>query len=58
MLDLLKEELMEYYKKFEANKKECIQLMKENKPWQEKAKEGASLRVMIETIILEMKKYA
>ncbi len=48
---------MEYYKKFEANKKECIQLMKENKPWQEKAKEGASLRVMIETIILEMKKY-
>lgn len=57
MLELLKELLVEYQAKFEANQKDCMELMKAKKEWKEKAKEGAELKLMIEAIILEMASY-
>jgi hypothetical protein len=57
ILETLKEMLVEYQRDFEANKKECIELMRAGKPWEEKAKEGAGLKLMVEATILEMKKY-
>lgn len=57
MLELLKEQLIEYKDKFDKNQADCIALMKEGKPWQELAKEGAGLKMMIEATILEMQRY-
>lgn len=55
--ELLLEQLEEYQDKFNANKKECIELMKKGEPWQEHAKKGAGLKMMIEVTIFELKKY-
>lgn len=57
MKEMLKELLIEYRAKFDQNKNECMQLMKEGKEWQEHAKKGAGLKLMIETTILELAKY-
>lgn len=57
MKEMLKELLIEYKAKLDQNKKECMQLMKEGKEWQEHAKKGAGLKLMIETTILELAKY-
>ena len=57
MLELLKEQLIEYQNKFNKNQEECIALMKEKKHWHTKAKEGAGLKMMIEVTIEEMAKY-
>lgn len=40
------------------NEAECIQLMKEGKEWQETAKKGAGLKMMIEDTLLEIKRYS
>lgn len=58
MKELLKEMLIEYQQKYEAKKAECIELMKQNKEWESKAKEAAGLKLMIEATILELEKYA
>lgn len=58
MKEMLKELLIEYQAKLDHNKKECMQLMKEGKEWQEHAKKGAGLKLMIETTILELAKYS
>lgn len=57
MRELLLEMLAEYNEKFQQNKAECIQLMKDGKPWEETAKKGAGLKLMIETTLLELTKY-
>ncbi|MCB9073993.1 MAG: hypothetical protein H6552_00450 [Chitinophagales bacterium] len=44
-------------RQMEENKDECIQLMKEGKEWQETAKKGAGLKMMIEATLLEIKRY-
>lgn len=54
---MLKELLIEYQTKFNQNKEECLKLMKEGKEWQEHAKKGAGLKLMIESTILELAKY-
>ena len=56
MKEMLKELLIEYQAKFDQNKEECMQLMKEGKDWQEYAKKGAGFKLMIETTILELAK--
>lgn len=58
MLELLKEQLKDYLKQMEENKAECIQLIKEGKEWKETAKKGAELITMIETTLIEIKKYS
>ena len=35
MLELLQEQLKEYWKRYKQNEAECIQLMKEGKEWKE-----------------------
>jgi hypothetical protein len=57
MKDLLMEQLKEYKHKFDANQNECIELMKKGEPWQEHAKKGAGLKMMIEATLFELKKY-
>lgn len=57
MKELLLEQLKEYKQKFNANKEECIELMKKGEPWQDHAKKGAGLKMMIEATIFELKKY-
>ena len=58
MRELLIEQLKEYLSKFNANKEECIRLMKEGEEWREIAKKGAGLKLMIEVTLLEIKKYS
>jgi hypothetical protein len=58
IVDLLKEQLAEYMEQFKANQSECIQLMKEGKEWEEHARKGAGLKMMIEVTLLEIKKYS
>lgn len=58
MLELLKEQLQEYFNQMKKNEAECIQLMKEGKEWQETAKKGAGLKMMIEATLLEIKRYS
>lgn len=58
MLELLKEQLQDYLKQMKENESECIQLMKEGKEWQETAKKGAGLKMMIEHTLLEIKRYS
>ena len=58
MLELLKEQLQDYLKQMKENEAECIQLMKEGKEWQETAKKGAGLKMMIEATLLEIKRYS
>jgi len=60
MKDLLNEVLKEYIEKFKQNKSECLEMIKnkvDEKIWQEHAKKGAGLKLMIETTLLELKKY-
>ncbi len=57
MKELLKEQLIDYQNQFNENKRQCLELMKKGEPWQELAKEGAGLKIMIETTILEISKY-
>jgi len=57
MLELLKEQLKEYWKQYKQNESECIQLMKEGKEWKETAQKGASLKLMIEVTLMEIKQY-
>lgn len=60
MEEMLKELLKEYLEKFKQNKSECLEMIKskvEDKVWQEHAKKGAGLKLMIETTLLELKKY-
>ena len=58
MLELLKEQLQDYLKQMKENEAECIQLMKEGKEWQETAKKGAGLKMMIEATLLEIERYS
>jgi hypothetical protein len=58
IVDLLKEQLADYMEQFKINQSECIQLMKEGKEWQEHAKKGAGLKLMIECCLFEIKKYS
>jgi len=49
--DLLVELLSEYQENYNGLEKECIEYLKENKPfilWEEKAKKAAGLKLMIE----------
>lgn len=51
MKELIQEQLSEYQSKFNELEKECIQAMKEKKPyseWEEKAKKAAGLKLMID----------
>ena len=51
MKELIQEQLSEYQSKFNELEKECIQAMKDNKPyseWEEKAKKAAGLKLMID----------
>jgi hypothetical protein len=57
MKELLKQKLIEYQNDFNKNQAECIALMKEGKPWEDHAREGASLKMMIEVTIIELNKY-
>jgi hypothetical protein len=58
MLELLHEQLKDYLAQSKAIEDECIQLMKEGKEWEETAKKGAGIKLMIETTILEIKRYS
>lgn len=58
MLELLKEQLQDYLKQMKENEVECIQLMKEGEEWQEIAKKGAGLKIMIEVTLREIKRYS
>ena len=58
MIELLKEQLQDYLKQFKENEAECIHLMKEGKEWQETAKKGDGLKMMIEATLLEIKRYS
>ncbi len=58
MIELLKEQLKDYLAQFKAIEDECIQLMKEGKEWKDKAKKGAGIKLMIETTLLEIKRYS
>lgn len=58
MLELLKLQLQDYLKQLKENKTECLQLMKEGKEWQEMAKKGAGLKIMVEATLLEIKRYS
>lgn len=58
MLELLHEQLKDYLDQLKAIEDECIQLMKEGKEWKEAAKKGAGIKLMIETTILEIKRYS
>ena len=58
LVDLLKEQLKEYLEQKKAIDSECIQLMKDGKEWKELAKRGAGLTLMIETTLLEIKRYS
>lgn len=61
MEEILKEILKEYLEKFKQNKAECLEMIKNKEPdniWQEHAKKGAGLKLMIETTLLELKQYA
>ena len=60
MKEMLQELLKEYSDKFIKNKCECLEMMKnkvEDKLWQEHAKIGAGLKLMIESALIELKKY-
>lgn len=57
MKEMLMEMLTDYLAKLEANKQECYALMKEGKEWQETAKKGAGLKLMIEATVMEIAKY-
>ena len=60
MEKMLKELLKEYLEKFKQNKSECLEMIKnkvDDKIWQEHAKKGAGLKLMIESTLLELKKY-
>lgn len=60
MKEILLELLKEYQEKFNQNKTECLQMIKNKEPdnvWQEHAKKGAGLKLMIETTLLELKRY-
>jgi len=48
MEELLKEQLKEYETGYAKNEAECIKLMKDGKPWLEKAKKGAGFKLMID----------
>ena len=51
MKELIQEQLSEYQSKFNELEKDCIQAIKENKPyseWEEKAKKAAGLKLMID----------
>lgn len=58
MIEILKEQLQDYLKQLKENEAECIQLMKEGKEWQETAKKGAGLKMMVEYTLREIKKYS
>lgn len=58
MLELLKEQLQKYLEQKKAIDAECIQLMKEGKEWQDLAKKGAGLKMMIEVTLLEIKRWS
>ena len=51
MKELIQEQLSEYQSKFDKLEAECIQSMKENKPYseyEEKVKKAAGLKLMID----------
>jgi hypothetical protein len=61
MKEMLIELLKDYTNQFQENKQQCLQMIKEGKPeaeWQEIAKKGAGLKMMIEATILELKSYS
>ena len=58
MLELLAEQLKDYLAQKKAIETECIQLMKEGKEWEELAKKGAELKMMIEVTLLEIKRWS
>jgi hypothetical protein len=60
MKELLMELLIEYRDKFKQNENECLEMIRNKVPdniWQEHAKKGAGLKLMIETTIIELQKY-
>ncbi len=60
MEEMLKELLKEYLDKFNQNQTECLEMIKnkvENTVWQEHAKKGAGLKLMIQTTLFELKNY-
>lgn len=60
MKELIQEQLNEYQSKFNSLEKDCIQAMKENKPfseYEEKVKKGAGLKLMIDHCKSELEKY-
>lgn len=60
MKNMLIQLLSEYLESFKANQKECLEMIRNGEPkekWQEHAKKGAGLKLMIESTILELKKY-
>ena len=60
MKELLEEQLIEYQQKFDANKAETLEMMRKGFPekeWQDHAKKGAALKMLIEATILELEKY-
>ena len=59
MEKMLKELLKEYLEKFKKNESECLEMIKnkvDDKIWQEHARKGAGLKLMIESTLLELKK--
>jgi len=55
---MLKELLKEYLEDFKINKSECLEMIKNkvaDEVWQEHAKKGARLKLMIESTLLELK---
>jgi len=60
MKEMLKELLKEYFEKFKQNESECLEMIKNNvesKIWQEHARTGAGLKLMIEATLIELKNY-
>lgn len=61
MKEIIQEQLNEYQSKFNKLETECIQSMKENKPfseWEEKAKKAAGLKLMIDHCKTEILRFS
>ena len=57
MKEALEQKLMEYKFKAIQTEANCIALMQVGKEWEEEAKKGAGIKLMIDHIEEELKKY-
>ncbi len=57
MKELLKESLVDYHNQYETCKAQALELIKSGGDYQAKIDECVGLKVIIETTILELKKY-